>query len=94
MENDIIELCNSKQFILFSAGTNLESVDGYLKNKIYNGDYQLDREGGLYCMISSLANSDKNTKPGAHLLVTVGTNAAGDIDQTKEEEIRGSKFPV
>ena len=38
-------------------------------------------------MISSLANSDKNTKPGTHLLVTVGTNSAGDIDQTKEEKI-------
>ena len=93
IERDIIDLCSSKHFILFSAGTNIEYSDGLLKNKVYNGEYEADKHG-IYSMISSLANSDKNNYPGCHLLVTIATDKTGDIDQTNETVYGSSKFPI
>ena len=40
-----------------------------------------------------MANSNKNTRPNSHLIVTVATNRIGDIDQTNEI-YECSKFPV
>ena len=40
-----------------------------------------------------MANSDKNTRPGSHLFVTVANQADGDIDQTNEVST-STKFPV
>ena len=89
---DILELCESKNFIIFAAGTNImHPSSGIIKNKIYNGEYEAD-EHGTYSLCS-MANSDKNTHPGSHLLVTVATNSSGDIDQTNER-YESSKFPV
>jgi hypothetical protein len=88
---DILELCESKNFIIFAAGTNIKHPSGITKNKIYNGEYEAD-EHGTYSLCS-MANSDKNTHPGSHLLVTVATNSSGDIDQTNER-YESSKFPV
>ena len=41
----------------------------------------------------SLANSDKNHHPDRHIMVTIGTNKIGDIDQTGVI-IESSRFPV
>ena len=54
-----------------------------MRNKIYNKDYEADEHG--YYSLSSMANSDKNTFPNCHLLVTIATNKDGDINQTTEE---------
>ena len=40
-----------------------------------------------------MSNSDKNTHPDSHLMVTIATDKTGDIDQTKESGI-SSKFPI
>ena len=40
-----------------------------------------------------MSNSDKNTHPDSHLMVTIATDKTGDIDQTKETGI-SSKFPI
>jgi hypothetical protein len=40
-----------------------------------------------------MANSDKNTQPHSHLLVTIATNKNGNIDQTNEKS-ESSKYPV
>ena len=90
-EQNVKDLCNSNNFIIFAAGTNIESPEWHLRNKIYNGEYEAD-EYGRYSL-SSMANSDKNTQPNSHLLVTIWTNANGDIDQTNEI-IESSKYPV
>ena len=63
----------------------------HIRNKIYNGDYKAD-EFGWYST-ASMANSDRNTQPRSHLMVTIGTNSKGDIDQTNES-VESSKFPV
>ena len=86
-------LYNCKNYLQFSAGTNLEMWDDVLKNKIYSGEYQADIHG-LYSN-ASMANSDKNDRPGYHLMVTIGTDKTGDIDQTNVTNPgNGSKFPV
>ena len=90
-EQNIKDLCNSKKFIMFAAGTNIETVKWYLKNKIYNGDYETN-EHWMYSL-ASLANSDKNTQPNSHLLVTIATNKDGNIDQTNVTW-ESSKYPV
>ena len=40
-----------------------------------------------------MSNSDKNSKPNSHLLVTIATEADGDINQTGEI-YESTKFPV
>ena len=85
------ELYECRNYIHFAAGTNLLYEDHKLrKSKIFNGDYEAD-EYGMYSTCS-MANSDKNTRPGSHLLVTIGTNATGDVDVDSEDG--GSKYPV
>ena len=90
-EQSIKDLCNSKKFIMFAAGTNIETVKWYLKNRIYNGDYETN-EHWMYSL-ASLSNSDKNTQPNSHLLVTIATNKDGNIDQTNVTR-ESSKYPV
>ena len=90
-KKNIKDLCNSKNFIIFVAGTNIKSTEWQLKNKIYNGEYEAD-ENWLYSL-ASLSNSNKNTDPNTHLLVTIATDRDWIIDQTNET-VSSSKFPV
>ena len=85
-KENLKNLCNSKNFIIFVAWTNI-STD---KNKSYNGEYEAD-ESWMYSL-ASLANSNKNTQPNSHLLVTIATDKEWDIDQTNEKY--GSKYPI
>ena len=91
LKKDIIDLCKSKNFIIFAAWTNLETHNWSLRNKIYNWEYEAD-EHGRYSL-ASLSNSDKNTQPNIHLLVTIATEADWDIDQTNEAA-ESSKYPI
>lgn len=92
IEGGCFELYESKNYIHFAAGTNIK-----YKNqqpwliKIYNGDYEADEKGEY--STCSMANSDKNTRPGSHLLVTIGTDKSGHI-HVDEEPITGTKFPI
>lgn len=90
-EKDVKDLCNSKNFIIFAAGTNIDSEEWHLRNKIYNGEYEAN-EYGRYSL-ASLANCDKNNQPNNHLLVTIATNKDWDIDQTDVYR-ESSKYPV
>jgi hypothetical protein len=40
-----------------------------------------------------MSNSKKNSKPNSHLLVTIATDADGNIDQTGET-YESTKYPV
>ena len=91
LKKDIIDLCKSKNFIMFAAWTNIETDNWSFKNKIYNWEYEAD-EHGRYSL-ASLSNSDKNTQPNIHLLVTIATDADWDIDQTNETA-ESSKYPI
>ena len=91
LRQNIIDLCNSKKLIIFSAWTNIEKKWWVLKNKIYNWDYESD-EHWVYSL-ASMSNSKKNSRPGSHLLVTIATDADGDIDQTNEV-YESSKYPI
>ena len=86
------DLCNSKQFIIFAAWTNTWTLDWIFKNKIYNWQYEAD-QSWIYSL-PSLSNSDKNNYPNSHLLVTIATNKDGDFDHTKDLINRGSNFPI
>ena len=91
------ELYECKNYIHFAAGTNIEYKNPGSEDqqpwfiKIYNGDYEADEKGKYSAC--SLANSDKNTRPGSHLLVTIGTDKSGHI-KVDEEPVTGTKFPV
>lgn len=91
LEEDIIDLLNSQNIIIFAAGTNIKKPWWVLKNKIYNWDYEAD-DHWVYSL-ASMSNSKKNTKPNSHLIVTIATDADGDIDQTNETS-ESSKYPV
>ena len=86
-DDKVKDLCNAKNFIIFSAWTNVETT----KNKIYNWEYEAD-EKWMYSL-ASLSNSDKNNQPNTHLLVTIATNKNWDIDQTDVDR-ESSKYPV
>ncbi len=86
------QLFNSKNLLYFAAGTNIETWDDLMKYKIFNRDYVVD-ENGLYSM-ASFSNSDKNTHPNSHLMVTIATDKTGDIDQTDGSYIGSSKVPI
>ena len=90
-KQDIVDMLNSGNLIIFSAGTNINQPWWVLKNKIYNWDYDAD-ENWMYSL-ASMSNSKKNSKPNSHLLVTIATDADGDIDQTNEI-YQSSKYPV
>lgn len=83
----IFKLYHSKNYLHFVAGTNIETT----KNKIYNGEYKADKQG-MYST-ASWANSDKNSQPGSHLMVTIATDKNGDIDQTNVDW-ESSKYPI
>ncbi len=92
-----IELNDCKNSIHFAAGTNIEYKNPGSEDqqpwfiKIYNGDYEADEKGKYSAC--SLANSDKNTRPGSHLLVTIGTDKSGHIN-VDEGPVTGTKFPI
>ena len=88
---NVKDLCNLNNFIIFAAWTNIWTEEWYLRNKIYNWEYKAD-EHGRYSL-ASLANSDKNTQPNSHLIVTIATNKNWNIDQTNEI-YESSKYPV
>ena len=86
-DDKVKDLCYAKNFIIFSAWTNVETT----KNKIYNWEYEAD-EKWMYSL-ASLSNSDKNDQPNSHLLVTIATDKNWDIDQTDVDR-ESSKYPV
>lgn len=90
-DQEIIDMLNSENIIMFSAGTNINRPWWVLKNKIYNWDYEAD-ENWMYSL-ASMSNSKENSKPNSHLLVTIATDADWDIDQTNEI-YESSKYPV
>ena len=90
-EKNIKDLCNLNNFIIFAAGTNIGEYEWHIRNKIYNGEYAAD-EYWMYSL-ASLSNSDKNTDPNTHLIVTIATDHDWVIDQTNEY-LESSKFPV
>ena len=90
-EKNIKDLCNLNNFIIFAAGTNIREYEWHIRNKIYNGEYAAD-EYWMYSL-ASLSNSDKNTDPKTHLIVTIATDHDWVIDQTNEY-LESSKYPV
>ena len=92
-DNEIIELLELKNFIIFWAGTNINKwKDWILKNKIYQKDININDEHWIYGLVST-ANWENDNIIDRHLLVTVWTNAAWDTNQTNET-YWVSRFPV
>ena len=85
------DLSKSPNFIIFVAGTNIGTESWVLKNKIYHEDISWD-EHWVYSLASA-SNGKNNSEPNNHLIVTIWTNANGNIDQTNEI-YESSKFPV
>ena len=88
---DLIDLCNRNNIIIFVAGTNIEKHNWILKNKIYNEEFTAD-EHGMYSQ-ASMGNSKNNSRPNSHLLTTIATDSDGNIDQTGIT-YESTKYPV
>ena len=88
---DLIDLCDRNNIIIFVAGTNIQKHNWILKNKIYNEEYTVN-EHGIYSE-ASMGNSKNNSRPNSHLLITVATDADGNIDQTGIT-YESTKYPV
>ena len=88
---NVMRLCREGRLILFRSGGNIHSHYGVLINKCFNKDVIGD-EHGIYSL-QSIANGKNDATADMALLVTVGTNASGDVDQT-DEEVSSSLFPV
>lgn len=91
-ENEQIrELCMSGRLIIFKSGGNIYEEQGVFLNKTYHKDIDGD-EHGFYSLQAN-ANGKNDSRADISLLVTVGTNAIGDINQTNEI-YASSVFPV
>jgi hypothetical protein len=87
----IRELCTTGKIIVFSANGNIKRRDGSYINRTFHRD--CDEEGQGYYNLSSNTNGKNDPVASSSLLVTVGTNAAGDSNQTGETT-SSSRFPV
>lgn len=85
------KLCKSPNFILFVAWWNIGTSWWYLRNKIYHEDVTWD-EHWVY-WLPSTTNGQSNNNQNNHLIVSIWTNANGNIDQTNEI-YESSKYPV
>ena len=90
-DEEIVRLCRDGRLIIFRSGGNIHGWYGTLINKCLHKDV-LGDEHGMYSL-QSLANGKNNAVADMALLVTVGTNAVGDVDQSNED-ISSSLFPV
>ena len=89
--NNLKDLCKSKNFLIFAAGWNINKKNWILRNKIYHEDVDGD-EHWLYSLPSS-ANWKNDNNPDIHLIVSIWTDSEWDINQTNET-YSSSKFPV
>ena len=85
------ELCKTGRLIIFKSGGNIKRVNGVFKNKTLHADIE-EEENGMYSL-QSFANGINDVSADMSLLVTVGTNAIGDSNQTGETS-SSSRFPV
>lgn len=88
-----VNVSPSENFIIFASWGNIWPVSWTLRNKIYNKEYEMEDENWSYICTASGANSDKNTDPDNHIIVTVATNKNGDVDKTHKTG-ESSLFPV
>ena len=88
---NIIKHCKSGRLLLFKSGGNIHHYYDVLINKCFHKDVMGD-EHGIYSL-QSIANGKNDANADLALLVTIGTNDKGDIDQT-DEHIESSLFPV
>ena len=88
----IREYCRSGKLIYFKSGGNIHEHYGVLINKCFHKDVNKD-EHGMYVGLESSANGKNDASADMALLITVGTNASGDVDQTGENTA-SSVFPV
>ena len=92
-ELDLVrELCRTGRLIIFCAEGNIKTKDNVFRNKTYQRDVIDGDEHGLFTLASD-ANGINDDRVDCSLLVTVGTNASGDCDQTGETTA-SSRFPV
>ena len=85
-------LSRSNNIIIFVAGWNIRtSSSGIIQNKIYHEN--IDWDDHWVYSLASTTNGKNNSDPNNHLIVTIWTNANGNIDQTNET-YESSKFPV
>lgn len=89
--NEVYRLCREGRLMIFRSGGNIHEHYGVLINKCFNKEVDGD-EHGIYSF-QSLANGKNDANADMALLVTIGTNGKGDIDQT-DEIYESSLFPV
>lgn len=87
------EYDKEKNRLVFKSWWNIwGSQDWILLNKIYQEDYSLPDKHSVYSEQSRAHNKTDNILD-RHLMLTIGTNHNGDIDQTNNI-YNSSKFPV
>lgn len=87
----IRQYCKSGQLIFFKSGGNVHEYNGILYNKCFHKDIETDGHG--FYDLHSMANGKNDADADMSLLVSIGTGATGDIDQTGYI-YESSVFPV
>ena len=91
-DNDKIkQLSKSKNYLLFVAWSNISHKNWIIINKICHEDIEAD-EHWIYWS-PSRANGKNDATADRHIIITIGTDFEGNINQTKET-IESSRFPV
>lgn len=86
---DIIDLCNLPNVIIFVAWGDTQTINWVIIKKVYNGIYNSNWDW-LYNN-SSMANSDKNNYPNSNMRVVIWTDSKWNADMTNS---KGSVFPI
>ena len=90
---EIKQYDKEKNRLIFCAWGNIRPNDSWIQcNKIYQENYSLPDEHSVYSSASRAHNKNDNSLD-RHLMLTFGTDANGNIDQTNEDS-ESSKFPV
>ena len=87
----IRQYCKSGQLIFFKSVGNVHEYNGILYNKCFHKDIETDGHG--FYDLHSMANGKNDADADMSLLVSIGTGATGDIDQTGYI-YESSVFPV
>ena len=86
---DIVDLCNLPNVIIFVGWGDTETIDWVPIKKVYNGVYESHWD--WMHNDASMANSDKNNFPDSNMRVIIWRNANWNADMTNSQ---GSVVPV
>ena len=83
-DQNIIDLCNLPNVIIFVSWGDTKTVNWENLKIIYNGDYNEVKWNWRY-LYSSMANSDKNNYPSSNMRIVIWNHPSGNVDISNSE---------